>query len=387
MFCKYCGANIEDAHFCNKCGKNIEVGQKDQNEAEESVENQNVEVLEKLTQEKKPLRKKLFITTAVAVLVIMAMAILVSTLIKPDDDFYSTINFNNGGRFAYDSKNLYIIGLFNESDDESTLYVTDYNGKNKKQISKREDITRIRLEKNKIYYYSVGDDVYTIGCMNKKGKNDKTIISLEKSVSSFDVSGGKLYYLSDSKLNQCSLNGEDNKILIEGIDDFVVDGKTVYYEVDDDVYAYNLKKRSKEKLVDSENVSSLALKGNQLYFKSEKGLMCLNVKTNEASTVIKEDNLSSYVFYKDKIYYKDMWESKTLDTLAKMQAGGDSNNVVIYKILLAGCGPIKSAPTSGGDGDYLENIGASVFELYVCPNGIYQRLSLVSQEISKSEID
>ena len=342
MFCKKCGTNLEDdALFCENCGTAIKRAEpvKVETVATEPIETDlqaelstTVNPSTQTTITENPQKKsmpKWVIFAAIAVVVIIVIVMVPGGGGSgSSDSFYHEMNYNNVANFAYDSNRLYFIGDYNEDDEESSVYSTDYKGVNKKLISANDDIIRIRVVDGKIYYCESTDEEYHIGVMDTDGSNDRKIVTLESSVSKYTVMDKQLYYLNDSKIYTCDLEGNNNTLIIDEADTFVLGNGVLYYVADDVITAFNIKKETSTELCKSAGATDLALNGNTLYFACDAGLSSIDIKGDGTVTrVISDSKLDAYVFFDEYIYYVHDYEMDEIEELAGYLAE-DSSDVL-----------------------------------------------------------
>lgn len=327
------------------------------------------------------------------VIVIIIVAILLSSLIGGNStkgsNIYQEANFNNGAKFAYDDKRLYIIGLYDEDDKDTSLYSTDYKGVNKKLISDNGSIVGIRVIDKKIYYKAIKSQKHAIGMMNRDGTDDTSIVTSSSSIGKYDIYNNTLYYLKDSSIHACTLNGQDDTVVVEDVDTFTVCRGYLYYVDSKDVISsYKLKNGKIAELCKSSGATALSVDGNVLYFKCDSGLSSVSLDKNHAVTkVIRDDSLINYVFYDGCIYYSHQMTLHERKEIAEYFAE-TSSDVKTYQLALVGTGSLYRSELIGGDGVPVDNTNQTfVSLLYTYPDGMYCITSVWSNSIEQVEFD
>lgn len=404
MFCKQCGTKLDDdAQFCEHCGTVIkriasEVSISGDSEATNTQE-QNVSPVminedeqPKAKSIKKKSKKGLFIGIT-AILVVIVVGIALSGMLGggsngKSSNIYHESNFNNGAKFAYDNSRLYFVGLYDEDDEDTVVYSTDYKGVNKTLISDNGDIISIRICDGRIYYKTSGDEEYTIGVMDTDGSSDATIVKNEESLGHYDVHGDKLYYLLDAKIHVCNFNGEEDAIILEEVETFTLCNGVIYFVSNSDVInSYRIKNGETKELCKSSGASSLSVDGNTLYFACDTGLSSISISEDATVTkVIRDSSLYSYVFYNDCIYYNHQMSDDDRESIAEY-LGEDDWDVLTYKLALIGAGSIYKAPISGGDGESVDSDQIFVYSLYSYPQGLYCKVTILGDSIEPVDLD
>lgn len=401
MFCKKCGAKLDDdAQFCEHCGTVIKRIVQEIPETQDSDipletdatmphSDDGNEGQAPATVKKKP-TKALIIGAAVIVMIIAA--ILLNSFIGGNStkgsNIYQEVNFNNGAKFAYDDSRLYIIGLYDEDDEDTSLYSTDYKGVNKKLISDNGDIINIRVVDGKIYYKASKNDKYTIGVMNCDGTDDTSIVTSSGSLGRYDIYNNMLYYLEDSSIHACTLKGQDDTVVVEDVETFTMCRGYLYYVDSNDVISsYKLKNGEVAELCKSSGATDLSVDGSVLYFECDSGLNSVLLDKDHAVTkVIRDDSLGNYVFYDGCIYYNHQMTFDEIKEIAEYLAE-TSSDVTTYQLWLVGTGSIYKAELTGGDGVSVDTDQLFVSLLYAYPDGMYCKTSMWSDSVEQVEFD
>jgi hypothetical protein len=293
-------------------------------------------------------------------------------------------NFNNGAIFAYDDTSLYFIAPYDDDDDENSLYSTSYSGTNKTKLSSNEEISQIRIANGKILYKATGEESYSIGFIDKDGKNETIIVELERNSDSslweFDASSNALYYLYGDELHSCTLEGENDTVLASDVEHFVLAGKMIYYSTVDSIYSYSIKKGENTKLC-GEEANSLVYDNGNIFYSNDNGIFYVSA-TGESSAqrVAKDSSVGYYVIDNDLIYYLQKYDTDDIIDIAKLV---DSDNYQSYAIFLAGCGTIEQVSKQGGAIEDVDSDQALAYSIYAYPEGMYSQLSLFSNALSE----
>lgn len=401
MFCKKCGSKLDDdAQFCEHCGtviKRIILETPETQNSNISLETDvtipSIDVGNEgqapATAMKKPI--KALIIGAV-VIVIIIVAILLNSLIGDNStigsNIYQETNFNNGAKFAYDDRRLYIIGLYDEDDKDTSLYSTDYKGVNKKLISANGDIVSIRVVDGKIFYRASKDKKFTIGMMNCDGTDDTSIVTSSDILVSYDIYDNTLYYLEDSSIHACTLKGQDDTVIVEDVDTFTVcHGYLYYVDSKDVISSYKLKNGEVAELCKSSEATALSVDGNVLYFKCDSGLSSVLLdKDHAVIKVIQDDSLEYYVFYDDCVYYNHKMTFDEMKEIAEYFAE-TSSDIKTYQLALIGTGSLYKAEHVGGNGVPVDTNQPIVSLLYAYPDGMYCKTSVWSNSIEQVEFN
>lgn len=389
MFCRNCGAKLEDdAQFCENCGTVVK------KQPQKTEEQSPAAVEEPKSEEKKRSGKTTGILAAVIVAVIAVAAIfgLKGGTEKAWTDVYRESNFHTDGGFAYDDERLYFVAKFNDEDEEKSLYSTDYNGVNKKLISSDHEIGRIRVMDGKIYYNKNNSDSeeYSLGVMNADGSEAETLVDLTENCVNFSVRDGKLYYAAEEKLHAYDLGTGSDQVLMEDVNQFTFGEENIFFTASDDVVrACDLKGGSIMELCTAPGASMLVADEDRLYFKCDTGINSVPIKEKGAMTkLVEDDSVFSYVFYQDRIYYTSMFDSDELVSLGTLLAEQDNANLSAkeYAYLMVGAGPVYYIEKTGGTPVKVDASPFAVFSIYNSPQGLYQKISILSEIIEPLEL-
>ncbi len=404
MFCKNCGASLaDDARFCEGCGTPIkkeevpasvtedavgenviaQVADALEGTTENAFENADASFGEATEAPKKKSPGKIIAIIAVIIVALAAISGIFGGNTSSDpESIYHEVNINNSGYFDYDDSRLYFVAKYNEDDDETSVYSTDYNGVNKQKISSDGDIIRIQVVGDTIYFEKSSDSKYSLHSMNLDGSNEQKLVSLDGIASKYTVVGGKIYYVSENKLHVCDTTGGNDTVLIENAEEFSVNGNTsIYYTTEDDILCiYNMKDQTSNELYEVEAISHLANNGTNLYFTSTKGLCTYALDgSSTVQVLISDSSMGRYAFLGDTIYYVHTFDTDEIDTFANY-ISGDSDTTTA-KLFLIGMGYVYSANKIGGVGVEAETEQSFAFALFNYPDGIYRKMSAFSKDI------
>lgn len=399
MYCKYCGAVLDDdAKFCESCGaqvlpvKNTDPDNSfsqtsDPIKTSQSSGNQNQAL--STTEHKNNNKSKPFIIGLFFLLAAAALVFAVRNSGDKDSDSIPDImaqnNYNNGGIFAYDEAHLYLLAP-KDGEDQTVYYLfsTDYGGNNKKLLSSTEHIDSIRVIGDKILFNIFDNDqeLYSLGIINNDGTEEKTILTAEKEISSFDKCGDSILYLTDGELHSCSLEGKEDQVLLSGVKRFLNAGSLIYYTSEEGTFSYDRKTKKSDRLFDTE-AEELCSDGDTLYYRTENAYYRMNPNGEKVKLV--EDRLLHYMLViKDYIYFVRMFNA---DDLAN-HLGSDWMEKK-NSLYMVGIGALVRLPKEGGD---LEIIGTKDDEniilgttAFAYPGGLYTRLSLLLKNLEPVE--
>ena len=400
MFCKNCGTKLDDdAVFCDKCGTAIkkdistnETAAVDALNSEGLTKNNTIVDNPTLTTTKSGHKKLiiLFATIAVvvAVVVVAVLSMISGTSNGSTSDPRAESNFNNGAQFAYDDKTLYFIGLFDDDDSDTCVYSTSYTGTNRVLISDNSDISKIRIANGKILYEIYGDDTYTIGIMDKDGANNAVIIELDRGsddyLNDFDATSTEVYYLYNDELRTCSMDGADDTMLLEGVKDFVIVGKTLYYASEKSIFSYDIKTTRSTEICNSE-ASNLVFDDGKIYFKNNNGIYSVATTGDEgAQKIVKDNAVGNFVLDGDKIFYIQKLDTDDMIELAKII---DEDDYVTYAVAMIGAGQIECVSKLGGNPETVDSDQLLSVALFAYPNGMYSKLSIFANSLSRIEFE
>lgn len=398
MFCKNCGAKLDDdAVFCDKCGTAIkkEVGANEtapiQTLSSEGAKRHYSGKFIATPDKSGKKRPVILIAAIVAVIVVVAAVVI---FLKPgasnggNSDPMAESNFNNGAKFAYDDKALYFIGLYDDDDSDTCVYSTSYTGTNKTLISEDSDIGKIRIANGRILYGVYGDDTYTIGIMDKDGSNNTIIIDLDNGsddfLNDFDATSTALYYLYNDELRTCAMDGADDTLLIDGVEDFVIVGNTLYYATEKSIFAYDIKKAQSAEICSSK-ASNLVYDDGKIYYKKSNGIYSVATTGDEgAQRIVKDSSVGHFVIDDDNIYYIQILDTDDINELAKII---DEDNYFIYSIAMINAGQIECVSKFGGSPEAVDSNQPLSYALYVYPDGMYSKLSALLNTFSLVEFE
>jgi hypothetical protein len=390
VFCKNCGAQIEDdALFCEKCGtaiKSVSLRKEDEDvSGQQPTESDNIasNVLtgvghtRHIAEKKKNKKIVLIIIGVVVVLAVAAVAFTQGLLGSVNVDIVAQCNYNSAGKFAYDSTTLYLIGDFNDDDDDTSLYSMSYNGTNKKLISDNGDIIRFRLVDGKILYLMTD---YSIGIMDTDGTNDSVLLEIEREdddvLTTFDLSDGVLYYVYNDELHKHPIQDGEDTVLASNVNMFVLVGKTIYYNTDDSIFSCDINGGNALEIYSGES-EMLAYEDNTIYFKNDNGIFSVAVNGEEmAQCIVKADleHVVSYIVEDDYIYYIQTF---TTDEIATIYKSLDLDSTAAFALAMYGCGTVQRVEKTGGIAEEMDSDPAIMAYLYGYPSGMYSRASIL----------
>ena len=383
MFCKTCGAPIaDDAQFCEKCGtQSNAIAQ--ETDAPIPVEHKEAPAVRK--------RSKAGLFVILGAAVVLIGAILAMLLLMGGGDanrFYHEMNFNNGGKVAFDDERVYFVGNYNEDDEEPCLFSTDHNGLNKKMILQNSDILDIRIVDGRIYYQISGEKEYTIHRILPDGSDDKTIVTSEKRFDKYDVSGDMLYYLNDSKISVCSLAGENTRVCVENAETFVIDGSVLFYAYNGLIYKFDLKTETATELcVAEEAARMMAVDNDTLYFVGSSGLCTVAVNGDPTVTKrIRDDRLGPYIVFGDRIYYNHTKTTEEIAEIAWDAAEGNKEKAIYYGLVMLGAGEIYVADETDSTGEAIDSSTTLIYSLYTTGDKLYRKITHMDNNLSLIEI-
>lgn len=431
MFCKYCGAFLDDdAVFCEKCGKPVvgrpleAVIQKNEEGTgpQDSHNNENSEVkaltnlygddhsdgIVKETEiaadqksdaageneavgKMAAVDKKKKGLPAVGIIALVLIAVIglaglsrhsgsTGTRSKAPDVMAQN-NFENGGIFAYDDTRHYFIGPYEKKDQESVLYSTDREGNDRKKLSSEKEYDKIKVTGEQLLVSICDSDAdrYELQMMNKDGSDVKTIVKSSSRLEGFDRSGKIIFYLADNKIHSCSIDGENDEVIVEGALSFICAGDVLYYTTDTSANSYDFEKKEDTTLVDG-TVSYLCYENEKLYYVKNDAVYEMNLKGNEEKKLADVDTVTSLLVLDDMILALHMLSYEEIGELLKK---ADMEDYIIEAI---GTGYLVQIPKEGGSAFEAKNAYGGV-ALFGCPEDMYCRVSFFSNDmISIKEI-
>ena len=412
MFCKNCGAKLDDdALFCEKCGTIIkkpvsaETDSVEQpvtnDEDEQGRQNgeQVTEVREPVTEQPVPekaeadkqLHKEKPRKSPVAAVIIAAVILIAAAglfLMRPSENSANAdprvqANFNNGGQMAFDETRLYFVGNFDSDDKETCVYSISYDGGDKRVIAANDNIKKIRIVEDKILYSSREDSKSIIGSMDKDGSNNTKIVETDEWIWNFDIMSSKLYYLADGKIHCCTTDGNNDEIIAEDVDDFVLSG-SCFYTNETGIYSYDPKRGESKKICGAE-AKYLIHKDHKLYFKTEDGLYSVADDGSETEKlIISNGQVGHYTMDNNTIYFVQQFTEDEVEQLAEyFYDGKDNTSKYAYKLLFTGSGVVRSCPVSGGSSTELETDPPVISSIFTYPQGMYGSISDLSDTFNE----
>ena len=247
----------------------------------------------------------------------------------------------NDGDVTYDSSHLYFVGVFNDTDNHLSVYSTDLYGCGKTALSTNGDIYRIRAAGDKIYYEACDDDgIYSIGCFNKDGTQDKTIIrfSYGNKLRYFTVVGDFLYYSLDNNLHRCDLSGGNDETLLRDIYGACAVGDSIYYIDLDSVNVYHTADETTDELCTADAYALLYDDG-VVYFTTLDGLYSVPAGGGDATCLVQSEYVGIYLAVKGE-YILFIQTNKTADSLIYYDDYEDPYGF-LYAVSKSGGTPVK----------------------------------------------
>lgn len=399
MYCNKCGSKLDnDAVFCVNCGTRVEnrVEEKEEQDSESNIDlleekfnsanNYDIET----KKNKKNVIRALIVGVVAILILFSGFFVIKNSFVEIIPDSRIECNYNNGGFFTYDDSSLYFIGLYNDTDEDTSVYSTTINGTNKTLISDNKNIKRIRVYDDKIIYAEFGDDNYIIGMMDKDGSNNIPIITLkndsDNSLQKYDIRKDVLYYLYNDELHSCNLEGKEDSILESGVDTFTVVGGKIYYSKSEMISVYDIKKAESQEVCGTD-ADELVYDNGILYFKNDDGIYYVSIEELGAITkVVSEENISKFLICDDGIYYIKSLSSDEITALAKYMSESD-DDYFTYALAMIGVGQLYKVDKLGmKSAEVVDTSELLMFTIYGAPSSMYCKISAFSNEINKLEI-
>lgn len=410
MFCNKCGAKLDDdAMFCPACGAKVrqaaeEMGPVVQNAepaAQSNVREASIPIAEESGDSKEIKKKKpVALIAGIAVAVVLVAAVFVAAVgiffvsrlgagsnVKVDSR--AECNVNNGAHFAYDDSNFYFVGLYNDNDEETSVYSTTYNGTNKKLLSDDENISWIRLCEGKLVYVAHRDNIYEFGMMDTDGSNKSVIKELDKtsdtSLQKYDFVKNKLYYIYSDDLYVYDMSDENTDVIAKGVDSFAIAGKYVYFCADGKISSYHMKSGEITEICKAD-VKYMVYDDGKIYFNNDKGIYYVPVtEEGPVTRVVNDSAVSRFLIDNDTIFYIQTLETDDIISLAKYM--GDDSDYYGYAIMMIGVGQLHKVDKTGGSAEYVDSDQILLYTLYGQPNGLYCEISLFSNQAVPVELE
>lgn len=307
-------------------------------------------------------------------------------------DPVSQCNFNNLAFVTYDENSIYYIGTYDSSDDETCVYSTSYSGTNKTKILEDDDIVRIRIIGDQIYYLKSDDSNETIGRVNKDGSDNKTIIKYKDNEDEmgyeYNVYGDTLYYITGSNMRSCTIDGENDTQVKSSAYDFVMVGDLLYYSDKDTINIYNMKTKEETELCAASKAEDLVYEKGNLFYRTSSGLFYKATDKDEpAQKISGNSSLSKYIIDKDVIYFLEKMDTDDVTALAKYMAEDNEKDYLKYAIMMIGVSELKRVDKFGGNEEYQDSDQALIFCFYDTPGGKFSKLSAFSDSFEPLEIN
>jgi hypothetical protein len=341
VFCKNCGAQIEDdALFCEKCGtaiKSVSLRKEDEDvSGQQPTESDNiasnaltgVEHTRHIAEKKK---NKKIVLIIIGVVVVLAVAAAVYYI------------FTQG---LLGSVNVDIVAQCNYNSAKILYLMTDYS----------------------------------IGIMDTDGTNDSVLLEIEREdddvLTTFDLSDGVLYYVYNDELHKHPIQDGEDTVLASNVNMFVLVGKTIYYNTDDSIFSCDINGGNALEIYSGES-EMLAYEDNTIYFKNDNGIFSVAVNGEEmAQCIVKADleHVVSYIVEDDYIYYIQPF---TTDELATIYKSLDLDSTAAFALAMYGCGTVQRVEKTGGIAEEMDSDPAIMAYLYGYPSGMYSRASIL----------
>ena len=410
MFCNKCGNKLDDESlFCPYCGakvKSINDNIDGTTYAENNVPfeidnglNETAINYINVNEDISPIRrsnvrrknKPALLVAIAGIIVVIGIGLFLTLSGKKNSSFdtASQCNLNNNGNLTYNSKSIFCIGKYNDSDDEKSIYSTALNGTGKKLLQSDTNIYRLRVTEDKLYYAGSKDSTITIGCMNLDGSEDTTLISFpdtgDGTVSGMQQYKDKLYFAYAKSIYAVPLTGGEKEKVISSSDSFLIYEGCIYYSANSIVKKYDIKKETEEELFKAK-AENLTIYDNSLYYNTDKGLYFYSLKDGGASVqVANSSEIGNYTFYNGQIYFVEKLETSDVTSLARYLADDDSS-ALLYGLAMINAGEIKRVDPLGGPVEDVESDQILVFGLFSTPEQLYCKISALSDSVTEVEL-
>lgn len=350
-----------------------------------------------------PGRKKPVILFPILAVVVVIAAILVIVLMSKGDrktpsDPRVECNFNNGGKFAFDDDTLFFVGEYDDNADDTSVFATSYSGTRKTLLTNDSDIIKIRVVGEQVLFQSADKSMYTIGIMNKDGTDEKTIINKKNgeddSLNDFDAAGGVLYYVYNQELRSCSTSGTNDTLILEGVNEFVLDGKTLYCALDASIIAYDIRKNTSTEIYGSEG-KNLVYADGKIYFSNDSGIYSVVATGGQAAErIIKEESIGNYTITGDDLYYIKMYDPDYLAEIAvgaandlDIEVNMDNAEFLSLAYMVFNTGEINHISLEGGTSEIVESEEGFKYALFAYPAGLYSQVYFLYGHFLKETIN
>ena len=186
---------------------------------------------------------------------------------KIPDSYYQNVNIENGGEVCYGDGRIFYVGPYDETDTKdglphNSLYSTDYTGDDKQLLTSREGIGTIRYYDGYVYYSApdLDEHMFRIIRISTDAQTEETVVQMEftKSEGSgrFCINNEKIYYMYDSDIFACGLDGSNPEKILDAVNYFMVQEDVVYAAKSGEIEIFDLNSKSEQGTVATEGIAS-----------------------------------------------------------------------------------------------------------------------------------